>query len=248
MNLTNKYGYRRSIVRAIEKDPYTKGASDFSVTELLQPSRQWALKKQYQEKLTEDVDDRLWALFGTGVHRVLEEGADPRDLVEKRFFMKLANHTISGQIDLLEHDTLDLCDFKTSSVWAFMAGREAKDEWTAQLNMQLELLRFNGLDAKKLFIIGVLRDHMESKASSDKKYPQMKIVEREIEMWPREKTIDFILSRIESHAKALKELPRCKASEAWAGRRCARYCIVNTYCDQYQGSKKTGLLEGETTT
>ncbi len=244
MKLTNRNNLPDALLRAVSNDPYNKGTCDFSITELLQPSRAWALTRRYKDDIEEDVEDRLWSLYGQIGHLILER-ANVADLAEKRFFASIGNHSISGQIDSLMIEGGVLSDFKFTTAWGFMKGRDPKPEWTAQLNMQLELLRQNGVDAKQLRIIGLLRDHSKASAKKNKKYPQGMIAIQEIEMWERAKTIDFMISRIESHAKALKELPKCSGAETWSGRRCQDYCSVSTWCLQFQQSKQTGVLNDE---
>lgn len=246
MNLTNKYNLPNAIMRAIANDSYNKGECDFSVTELLTPSRQWALKQEHEEELQEDVSDRLWSLYGQVAHLIVER-ANLKDLAEKRFFMEVDEYTLSGQIDSLSIEDGILSDFKFTTVWGFMKGAPPKDEWVAQLNMQLELLRQNGLDANELRIVGLLRDYQISQIKKNPKYPKTPVAQHQIEMWSRETTLKFIRDRVRSHLNALEDLPKCSASETWQGRRCASYCQVSDLCDQFKKAQQTGLIEGDAT-
>lgn len=233
MKLTNRYELPQAVVNAIANDPYDKQGADFSVTELIAPARARVLKMKHADELTEDVSDRLWSLYGQIAHGIMERG-NAADLAEKRFFAKVGTKTLSGQIDTLSIEGEVLSDFKFTTVFGFMANKEPKEEWVQQLNMQLWLLRQNGLDAKKLQIIGLLRDWRPGEAAKNKNYPSAQMAKMEIPMWSDEATLEFITERVLVHTDALENLPLCTPSETWGGKRCSSYCSVNTWCQQYK--------------
>lgn len=253
MKYTNRYNISGPITRAIENDPYEKGGADFSVTELISPARACALEEKHSDALVEDFSKRIWALFGQGVHSILERGKRPGvDIVETRYFGTFEGKSVSGKIDFLETDTGTLYDFKTSKAYPFTnkGGKGLKPMWIQQLNMQLELLRMNGLDANVLKLDGLVRDFDEkckdpfNKQKHMPGYPLCASISVNIPVWPRERTQNFIKERVRAHMKArVQELPNCSAEETWSGLRCRDgYCIVAQVCDQYQQSKKTGLI------
>lgn len=240
MKITNKYGLPDAFVRAVTNDPYEKGESDFSVTGLLAPARQKALLQIHDDVVEEDAVDRVWSVLGQGTHHILQRAARPGiDLVEQRFFAKFGETTISGQIDLLEQDTGTLSDYKVTKAFAFSKKAGTKFEWVAQLNMQLELLRRNGLDARALQIVGILRDFDKKKMSD----PALEVVVLEIPIWTREKTIALIEERIKAHLSAKEQLPECTTKETWAGRRCSGWCPVSKFCEQFKQMQTTGLVQ-----
>jgi hypothetical protein len=217
MKLSNKLGLPEAIVNAIKNDPYTKGDADYSVTELLKPPRIRALTEKHRHELEEDVEDGLYRLYGQIIHGILERG-NANDLAEKRFFATFNGKKVSGQIDTLSLDEKGtLTDFKFTTVWKFKKNQAPDPDFVAQLNMQLELLRQNGLDAKALQIVGLLRDFkMSEQKQSPDSYPENQISILPIEMWPREKTQSFILMRIAEHEMARQSLPECSDTERWA--------------------------------
>lgn len=215
MTLTNKNGFPDALVRAIQNDSYSKGASDFSVTELLKPPRQRALSIRHKDDIVEDVEDRLWSLYGQIVHGILER-ANETDLVEKRFFANFNDHVVSGQVDSLVLAKGELTDWKFSTAWAFKANQDPKPEWVAQLNMQAELLRANNVEVNKLQIVGLIRDWQIRESRNNPDYPQSQVVIQPIEMWSREKTQSFIKMRIALHVEAIAGLPECSSDERWA--------------------------------
>lgn len=141
-------------------------------------------------------------------------------IIEERLFapipMPTGALTLSGQVDSLSIEDGVLVDWKFTTSWGFMANQKPKPEWTAQLNMQLELLRINGFEAKSLQIIGILRDHQKSRAKEEPNYPQTPIARHDIPIWEREKTRWFIAERITAHNLALNALPNCSPEERWA--------------------------------
>ena len=247
MKLTNKYGCRHEIYNLVVylRSLYSSGDSDFSATGLIAPSRIYALEKKYKDVLVVDVADVMKMAIGSGVHWGLERFALPGAIVEQRFFINVDGYKISAQIDNLTDGVLT--DWKTAKATAFLKGYPVKKEYAAQMNIQLECLRQNGLDAHKLLIEGVLLDHDPKRARFEEKYPIAPWSSKEVKIWPREKTMEFIRERIKSHKMALEELPLCKPSEVWNGLRCEYFCTINNnnLCEQYNKAKQTGLLKGE---
>ncbi len=215
MNLTNKFGYPEAIWRAINNDTYSKGTADFSCTELLQPSRIYALKIKHKDEIEEDVSDRIWSLLGQSVHAILER-ANGKDHAEVRYFAKFGEHTVSAQIDTLDLDNFILSDYKCVTAWKFMGGKAPPPEYSAQLNIQLEILRRNNMDARALRIIGILRDWNMRESHANPFYPQSQIATMDIPMWSREETTAFVNERIASHIASLNILPICTPDERWA--------------------------------
>lgn len=216
MKLTNRLNLPDAIVNAVAADPYTKGASDFSVTELIKPARQRILQKRHGHEIEEDVSDRLWSLYGQLMHSLLER-ANTKDLAEKRFFIKVDEWTISAQIDTLSlKDDATLTDYKFQTVYKFKPNEPLEADWLAQLNMQAEILRQNGHEVKALQIVGLLRDFSKRKARTTDDYPKAPIVTVSIPMWSSEQTLAYMRMRIAAHLDAEKNLPECDVDERWA--------------------------------
>jgi hypothetical protein len=215
VNITNKNNLPEAIIKALKNDGYNSGDSDFTCTGLLKPARLAALEKKWKEEIQEDAEDGLYRLYGQIAHGILER-ANENDLSEKRFFAVFKGYKVSAQIDTLSLKGGVLSDFKFTTAWGFKKDGDIKPEWEAQLNIQLELMRANGLDAQKLQIIGLLRDWQISKAKEDPNYPQNPIVVLDIPMWSRKTSQLFIEMRIAAHVAADVSLPECSPSERWA--------------------------------
>jgi hypothetical protein len=238
MKFTNKNKYNETIVRAIQNDTYSKGDSEFSCTGLIGPARIRVLTEKHKEEIVTDIDDEIFKLYGQVGHSLLERAGDSlKNVVEKRLFAEFDGVKISAQIDSLSLVNGILTDWKFTSVYGFMRGVAPKMEWVYQLNIQLELLRLNGLDADELQIVGILRDWRPGEAFKRPDYPS-KIATHQIPVYPREMIQDYIRSRIKAHRDAEKELPLCTEAEHWEKKRCRNYCAVSQFCTQFKGEKK----------
>lgn len=219
MKLTNKSNLPEALVRALQNDSYDSGDSDFTATSLLKPPRVTALEKRHRHEIEEDAEDGLYRLYGQVAHGILER-ANMADLAEKRFFAEFTvdgkTYKVSAQLDTLSLTNGTLSDFKFTTSWGFKANQPPKPEWVAQLNIQLELMRRNGLDANALQIIGLLRDWQIREAKFNKDYPQAPVSTLAIPMWSREQTTSFIGMRIKAHVDAQTNLPECTPDERWA--------------------------------
>ena len=85
--LTNSKGIPDIFQNALQPEPYDPvGASDYSVTTLIQSPRQVQLYKRHKDKIVEDSVD-LWARFrGNAIHHELEQNltTNPRYIVERK--------------------------------------------------------------------------------------------------------------------------------------------------------------------
>jgi hypothetical protein len=171
MKFSNRSGLPDALLQAIENDPYNKGDAEFSITELLKPARQATLQERHRNELEEDVEDQLFRLYGQIAHVILER-ANRTGFAEKRLYGLIGGARISGQLDTLDMDGGTLSDWKFTTSWGFKPGTPPKPEWVAQLNMQLELLRQNGMNATKLQIVGLLRDYSKMEGRAEHRLPQ----------------------------------------------------------------------------
>ncbi len=252
MKLTNKHGYPEAFARAIANDPYTKGDSDFSATGLESPARQVALINKYKDTLEIDISTRVAATIGQGAHSILERAARPGiDIIEQRYFAKFlvdgVEYIVSAQVDIYEQDSCTLSDWKTTKTYAFhkKSGAGKKPEWIYQMNVGAELMRRNGLDPRKVQIIGLLKDWDKRKAATEAGYPPTEVMTVEVPLWEREKCVAYIEGRIRAHVEARTKLPQCTTKETWGGNRCKGWCDAASVCEQFKMMQKTGLVKNE---
>jgi hypothetical protein len=202
-------------------DQYSKGESDYSVTEILSPPRINRLRKRHYTELTSDVSEMIWMLLGTALHVVAERSVVDGHTNEERLFLTIDDIILSGAIDLQrnDHDGTVITDYKFTSAWSLM---NDKPEWIQQQNIYRYIYeKVKKTPVKGLQICAFIRDFSRRKAQSDSSYPQATIQVIEIPMWTMDETEAYIKARIEMHRESKvnadwdEELPLCSEEERW---------------------------------
>ena len=220
MTITNNFGLPAPMYRALAHDGYTPGTrkADISVTSLIGPPKINQLKKRHSSEITEDASDRVWALLGQSVHKVLELAGGEEEMTEKRLYIDINGWTLTGQTDLYETGNKTISDFKVTSVFSFLLGGKA--EWEAQINLNAMLWRSYGYEVKKGQIVAILRDWQASKAEFDKEYPQCAVHIVDIPLWDNDQCLAYATERIKLHQAAVEmpddTIPSCDPKERWA--------------------------------
>jgi len=200
MKITNRYNLPSAIVNNVLNDEYSRGDAVLSVTQLLNSPRIVLLQRVNEDKMSVDVVDRLPSLLGTAMHKVLEKGANPGEIVEERFFFDVLGWKISGAVDLQipkDDGTWEINDYKTTSVYSVMA---EKWEWEAQLNMYAYLMRCStGRRVSSLKIVAILKDWNRKQGAFKPDYPEAPIVVVEIPLWDDERQKEYIEARVHAH-------------------------------------------------
>lgn len=207
--LTNKLNLPQAVVLAVQNDPYTRGNSDISVTQLITPPYQRRLKETVEP--VEDVAERLFSLYGQIGHAILERAGLRAGLnVEERLFAKIGGLTVSGQYDIIQDGCLQ--DYKFTTHWS-VKDEEPKQEWVEQLNLLRVLAIRNGMKVTSLRIIAFLRDHQKTMAKRDITYPQLPVATVDIPLWSIEDAEEFMAERIKAHLEL--NPPPCSDVERW---------------------------------
>lgn len=212
MKLTNRKNLPDIIARAVANDPYDPGeTTDYSVTTLLKPAHQVMLERQHQDEITEDVADRLWAMYGSAIHYIIERAENENDLIEERFYAEIDGKVISAQIDHYGLDTCAITDWKLTSAYKVKKALAGGDhDWEAQLNVQRHLMLLRGYRVDSLHIGAMVRDWSAWSWKTEEGYPDQ-IEYIEIPMWPDEKTVQYIKNRI----VAMENPELCTREERW---------------------------------
>ena len=219
MKVTNNWGVPEPLMTLASREYYSKGKSDYSVTELLSPPRVRRLREQHSEHLVSDVTDMMWQMLGSALHVVMERGETPGWISEERVFLEIDGVTISGQIDLQQEtpDGLILYDYKFTSAWAVM---NDKIEWEQQLNLYGWLLRkVKNQNIAGLRICALIRDW--SKHDTREGYPPKQIHVIEIPLWDFETADRFVRARLDQHKESKVTtdlggtLSLCTPDERW---------------------------------
>ena len=221
MKITNKFNLPQTFVNVLSRPTYTKGKAHLSVTELINSPRIVQLKNTHYDELEEDVADKVWAIFGTAIHAVLELGKDENHVIEQRLHAELDGWNISGAVDLqrIEPDGIVVSDYKTTGAWGVM---NEKIEWEQQLNIYAWLVeRVKKTPVKKVEIIAIIRDWSRRDAQTKEGYPEAPIKVIDVPLWSYEERENFIKERIRLHSDALfasetgEDLPFCTPEQMW---------------------------------
>ena len=220
MKITNKYGVPAPLLTLASKEYYSKGASQYSVTELLSSPQIRRLQERFHDQMEQDVSDMLWAMLGSALHVVMERGETPGYVSEERLFAEVGGTTISGQIDLQEVTAfgVTIIDYKFTSSWAVM--QEEKKEWVEQLNLYKWLVEtVKGQKVVGLKICAFIRDF--SRHDTRENYPKAPITMVDIPVWDSAKTNAFVNSRLDAHQQSKvdrdfgDDLQPCTDEDRW---------------------------------
>lgn len=223
MRITNVNSLPAPIYNAILANPYSRGTSDISVTDLIEPVRLVALREAHSSDLVTDASDLIWSLMGQAMHSVLEKAgiASGKGETEKRLYAETNGWTWSGQFDYIDEEGI-LWDWKFVSVYEFINGiRESRPR---QLNLYAYLASLNHLQITGLRVGYIFRDWSTRNAQNDSSYPQTQAVAIDIPLWTPEEQEQYLKDRIECHQKAQEAilspnqegLEECTADERWA--------------------------------
>jgi len=257
MKITNVHNVPQPLVTLAETEYYSKGKSDYSVTELMSPARVRRLKEKHDANLVQDVSQMLWPLLGSALHVVMERGVTPGWITEERLFASVDGVTLSGAIDLQEEtpDGIIIHDYKFTSAWAVM---NEKIDWEQQLNVYKWLVettknkRVIGLRICALIRDFSRHDHREG-------YPDAPIHIVELPMWDNFKAETYIRERLNTHRDSKlaadfgDDLPKCTPDEQWVsettyavrreGRKTAIRVLKNLDEANEMAQKEKGFVE-----
>lgn len=249
MKYTNKLGLPSPIYNAIAHDGYSRGNANISVTELINPPRIRALRRDHDHELEVDVSECGFMLLGTLLHELLcmdgvspetylkrIENAEAASVTEQQLTAKVGDWVISGTFDRLYFDgqMAYLQDWKLSSVWGAILDRGAKSEYIAQLNVYRWLCAQHGLQVDALQNIMVFRDWSKREAERKREYPQHQFMIYNNEVWSIEQTEAYIKERIAIHKASETSLPLCNDEE--------RMSRPGKYVVKKRGNKKATKL------
>lgn len=195
--------------RALLRNDYTKGDSQFSVTGLLSPPLRTWLATIHEKQ--ESAYGSFSALLGTAIHHILESNVDPStgEIAEKRVFAELCGAKVSGQMDLWENRTM--FDYKsTRGVQDCM-----KPDHYKQVNMNAYLAKLNGIESDNVAVVYIQMDWSYMQSTVNPSYPQspFKIF---IHPYDEDIAIKTFNTAIPEHLEALKGNARpCTREEKW---------------------------------
>lgn len=220
MKLTNELNLPQPFVDAATSD-YQYTDKRYSVTSVLKGTREAILQRRHYEEIETDVSEMVWAIFGSAVHKILEQSEETADQLKENWLsVKVQNgYELSGIFDLYDDATGTVTDYKTATVWKFIY--KEFDDWRTQCLAYVWLLRKIGFNARRGEIVGMLKDHSKTKAKTDNTYPQNPVqrigwnfTDKDLEGF--ESWLKAKFSEIEAAEKLSDDdLPLCSDVERW---------------------------------
>jgi hypothetical protein len=217
MKITNKHNLPDAVFNFLSANNYTPGDNDYSATTLLHPPQMVQLERRHWEELEEDAIDKVWSVFGSAVHNLLEHHASDDASIEQRLYVDVLGRTIGGQLDHY-HDGI-ITDYKVTSTYTLgNAGR--MKEWEEQQNIYAYLMRKNGSEVNTIQVCVFFRDWSKGKSlSGGKDYPKTPLMVIELPLWGERDQADFLSCRVFNHIMAENSpealLPYCTPEDMW---------------------------------
>ncbi|GHU97945.1 hypothetical protein FACS189483_05230 [Spirochaetia bacterium] len=217
MIITNNLNLPAGLVKAVSTERHNAPMC-LSATTLLQGVKQILLTDRHWEQLHDDVADRIWAIWGTAVHSLLESEGE-NDFTEQEMAHQIGGITVTGRIDNYNMATGTICDYKTASINKVRFNDFS--DWYLQGMIYAWLLTRNKFPVTHCRFIALLKDHSKTEAERDRQYPQNPVYVYEFPVTSAElfRIGAFIRSRIGEYEKYVSatddEIPPCSASERW---------------------------------
>lgn len=218
MKITNRLDLPEGLVRAVSTERHNRDGC-VSATTLLQGTKQILLTERHWDELEDDAAERVWAVFGTAVHSLLESEGE-NEFAEIDVESKVLNTTVTGRVDNYNMATGTICDYKTASTYKILTG--SFDDWRAQGLTYAWLLRRNGLPAARCRFIAMLKDHSKREARRSRDYPQKPIHVYEFDVTDEmiedtERSVYRKVAEIEAYRrKKDDDIPPCSERERWS--------------------------------
>ena len=226
MKITNKLNLPQPFVDAVQSD-YKPKEHQYSVTTVLNPTRQVILQRRYNEEITQDVADMIWMLFGTALHSVLENSKESESQFKEEYLKQdlgildesLSGYYLSGKADLLDVLKKRMTDYKTTSV--FKIQKKDYEDWRKQLLIYSWLFIKIGFEINNAEIIALLKDWSSTKAKVDRSYPQLQVQRVPFKFTKKDfdEIEEFIINKFkelkENENKNDEDLPLCTPEERW---------------------------------
>jgi hypothetical protein len=173
---------------------------------------------RHWDSLEDDVSDRLWAIWGTAVHTLLEQEGE-NDFTELDMSHKIGGITVTGRIDNYDMQNGVICDYKTASVYKVKFNDFS--DWKKQGLIYAWLLWKNGFQVNRCRFIALLKDHSKTDVGRDRQYPQnpVFVYEFPVNFMELFKIDGFIRRKVEAYQQYVSlsddGIPPCSGEERW---------------------------------
>jgi hypothetical protein len=217
MIITNKLNLPEGLVKAVSTERHN-AAGCISATTLLKGVKEIVLAERHWDEMEEDVSDRIWAIFGSAVHSLLEQEGE-NDFTEQEMSYPVGDITVTGRIDNYDMQNGIIYDYKTASLWKIKY--HDFEDWYRQGMIYAWLMRKNGFPISKCRFIAFLKDHHKSEAFRDHEYPSMPVYvyEFDVTFVNLIKIDTFIRSKVRDYLQSVElkddEVVPCNPDERW---------------------------------
>ena len=218
MIIENKLELPDALVKAMSPDRHNEQGC-VSTTTLLKGIKEIILTDRHWEEIKCDVSENVWALFGTGVHAILEKES-PDTFTEEKFWEKVGDWNVTGRVDCYDMSKEIIYDYKCTSVWKIVF--KNFEDWEMQGKIYAWLLKQKGLNVKECRFIALLRDWSETESLRKEDYPKCQIYVHKFEITESdlEETEKFIKNKLEQLSTFVNtpddNIPECTKEERWA--------------------------------
>lgn len=218
MIITNNYNLPEVLINSVE-ETHKPVDKHYSVTTLLKPVRETLLKRRHYDEITQDISDMVWLIFGSAVHKLIED-ADKSGFAEFKLEEQILDgYSLTGIVDLYDEEHFTVNDWKTTTVYKIL--NEEFEDWRKQGLMYAWLLRKRGYHVSKLKFNALLKDWSSKDSKFKENYPKHPIYVWEYEV--TEMNMQEIESFIKTQIKLIiacekladDDLPMCSMEERW---------------------------------
>ena len=170
--ITNHLKLPQPFVDAATSD-YKPTDGRYSVTRILGSPCEAVLLRRHWHEIEGDVADLVWAIFGSAVHKILEDSNETDSQIKENYITVQVDerYTLSGRFDLYDDSTGTATDYKTATVWKIKFSDFS--DWRRQTLYYCWMLRQIGFEnARRGEIVAMIKDHSKREAKKDPEYPQ----------------------------------------------------------------------------
>jgi len=217
MKITNKMNLPDALVKAIVTHRHNDPGR-LSATTLLKGTKEILLMDRHWDEIEEDVEDRIWAIVGTTMHKVLETEGE-NEFAEEFMSHEVDGITITGRIDNYNMKTGVITDWKNISVYKIIF--QDFEDWRRQGLIYAWLLHKNGFEVKTCQFIAIAKDHKKREARRKQSYPQSPLYVYQFDVTPEglEEIEAYIRGVVADYKKHLEmaddDIPPCSAKVRW---------------------------------
>ena len=212
MKYTNKLNLPESIVNSCIE--YEKPLSDrYSVTELLKSAQEIVLTRRHWENIEIDVSECINTLFGSAVHKVLEDNTDNTGVeTEVKMEYQFGKYNIVGKFDRRNLKEQLIEDYKTCTV-SKISKKDFDNDYKQGMMYAWFTYKTTGVLIRKLKFYNLMKDWSKLKQAAVPNYPPSPIYVWEYEI--QDSDYDYINNYIKEKFNEIENFKECTDEERW---------------------------------